>query len=291
MNEGLTGMQVSAIAANDYGLFAATLDAGVFASVNDGLSWTPVNNGLVNPEIHSITARGNELFIGTMGDGIFRSVNNGAEWIPFNNGMTIPYITSLCTVGDKVFTGTMGGLYRLDQGAGTWISVNEGLLDDVLSYAVYNDLLFIGTNGSGVFYTPDNGLSWIKCNEGFSTKTIYSLAICGANIFAGQCCGNGLWKRPLEECVGISEISDPFHVILYPVPVGEFFYVGIPGEEFDGRGHLSIFSLDGTRVKETELAGLKTSVETGGLTPGSYIVRIRMEDKTVIRKITKIDTR
>ncbi len=284
--EGLTGYQVSALCSNDYGLFAATFDGGVFFSENDGVSWNPVNNGLENPEIHAIAARGDELYAGTMGNGVYRSLDNGNSWYPINEGLASLYIKSLYTWNGRIWAGSMGGFRILEPGAMEWSDINGTLLFDVRSYAPFGDKLFIGTDGGGVFYTPDNGLNWIKCNEGFNDMTIYSMAICGPWVFAGQCCGNGLWRRPLEQCVGIESPGELRSVALYPVPFNDRFTLELPDFASSDGGKLYLYDATGRLIHSQNITGEKTVIPVANPSPGLYFLQIQTSSGNLLRKIT-----
>lgn len=284
--EGLTGYQVSALCSNDYGLFAATFDGGVFVSQNEGNSWNPVNNGLENPEIHALASRGDELYAGTMGNGVYRSVDNGNSWFPINDGLASLYIKSLYTWNGRIWAGSMGGFRILEPGAMEWSDVNGTLLYDVRSYTPYGDKLFIGTDGGGVFYTPDNGLNWIKCNEGFHDMTIYSMAVCGPWVFAGQCCGNGLWRRPVEQCVGFNSPDVLGQVALYPVPFNNRFTMELPDIQSSESIRASLYDASGHLLYSRDIAEKKTVIPVANPSPGIYFLQIQTSSGNLLRMVT-----
>ena len=75
-------------AKNGSTLYAGTSN-GVYRSINDGASWTPINSGMEFSWIYSMAAipngSGVTLFAVRL---VMRSTNNGATWTPANNGMT-----------------------------------------------------------------------------------------------------------------------------------------------------------------------------------------------------------
>ena len=57
----------------------------------------------------------------------------------------------------------------------------------------------MGTDG-GVYFTTNNGATWIAVNNGLSDSDILSLAVIGKDIFAGTN-GFGVWKCPISEII------------------------------------------------------------------------------------------
>jgi hypothetical protein len=70
--------------------------------------------------------------------------------------------------------------------------------DDIRTLLVSGTDIFAGTNGSGVFLTSNNGVSWTSINTGLTNAFVLSLVRCGATLLAGVH-GSGVWKRPLLE--------------------------------------------------------------------------------------------
>ena len=67
-----------------------------------------------------------------------------------------------------------------------WQNTNGPNGGIVYCMAVKGDTIFAGTSGGGVFISTDNGESWTAKNNGLTSSTVLSLAINGANIFAGS---------------------------------------------------------------------------------------------------------
>lgn len=70
-------------------LFAATANAGVFRSTDDGVSWQPINSGLGDHHVHSLALHPSDpaiLFAGT-DDGVYKSVDGGDSWQAINSGL------------------------------------------------------------------------------------------------------------------------------------------------------------------------------------------------------------
>jgi hypothetical protein len=79
VNNGLTNLEINALAVSGTNLFAGTGGGGVFLSTNSGVSWNSVNNGLTDQYISELLISGTRLVAGTL-NGVFLSTNNGTNW-------------------------------------------------------------------------------------------------------------------------------------------------------------------------------------------------------------------
>lgn len=66
-----------------------------------------------------------------------------------------------------------------------WAQTNGPYGGYIHCFAIEDKDIFVGTEGSGVFHSTDNGKSWSEINSGLTSKNVYSLAISGKKIFAG----------------------------------------------------------------------------------------------------------
>jgi len=153
----------------DY-LFAGGYNC-IFRSTDQGQSWKSINLGEVDGvrsigRITSFAAIGETLFAGASEESIFRSTDNGLTWtrmdlpedlttfIPNNINAFPPIgITALAAIGGNLFAGT-----KCDRQA---------------------------PFPCGIFRSTDNGKNWTWVGEGVAATTIDSLAVIGAELFAG----------------------------------------------------------------------------------------------------------
>ena len=66
-----------------------------------------------------------------------------------------------------------------------WQNTNFPYSDCINCFAVSDTNIYAGTVGGGVFFSNDNGTSWVALNNGLTNLTVASLLIHGSNIFAG----------------------------------------------------------------------------------------------------------
>ncbi|GHN02112.1 hypothetical protein WSM22_36010 [Cytophagales bacterium WSM2-2] len=95
----------------------------------------------------------------------------------------------------------------------------------------------------------------------------------------------------VENC--ISEESKPVVILgiqdeeiqIFPNPVTNSLYINFPGSE--SVKNVSIFSMTGQIVHESEISNENAFVDMNGLNPGLYLLRVKDSSKVVVRKIYK----
>lgn len=122
------------------------------------------------------------------------SISAKAQWKTYGSSTGAPIYT-LSVIDTNVFAGGYGKVYRSTDAGMNWVNVTPGLIY-LTSYRcsfVNKTGLFIGTGGSGVFFTTNNGASWSKINNNMRNSVVSSFAEVDSNIFAGTE-GDGVFK-------------------------------------------------------------------------------------------------
>jgi hypothetical protein len=234
VNTGITDTVVRALVVSGTNLVAGTADNGIFLSTDLGTNWTHVDLGLPNAWVFSIVVSGNNLFAST-GAGVFLSNNNGINWTRTDSVMQVgqlranstnPFIMLTCydccpltsdkSVGRKILNSPLEhydgnsivgteGVYTSNDSGKSW-SYLGFYCASPQALEVSDTNLFVGTFGGGVFLSTNNGANWTEVNQGLMNIDVRSLAISGATLFAGTCCG-GIWRRPLSEMIPVELTS------------------------------------------------------------------------------------
>lgn len=188
---------VQALAAASGALFAGT-DSGLFCSLDSASSWFEADSGIANKNIRALAAQGGVLYAGTWGGGVFRSKDGGAFWTVCNNGLTDTLINALLPAGCAVFAATRGGYTATGPSTGyrggVFVSSDSGafwtnaLYKDaymVTSLAFRNDTVAAATNGGGIFFSGDRGVTWLGIEAaGMPTMLVQTVAFFGKYLFA-----------------------------------------------------------------------------------------------------------
>ena len=214
---GFTRKDIRALAVTPNGtggmnLFAGTDGAGVFLSTNADTNWTAVNNGLINIYVNFLVVRpdgigGTNLFAGTNG-GVFFSTNSGTSWTAVNTMRYYNFVVNHNASGDTIlFTNAGNYVLRSTDNGANWTEVNNGLPDygyrPVTCLAVHDTIVYAGISGQGVYYSLNNGNTWLPSYGGMGNKSVYALAVCGSYLFVGVgtpfSVTGSVWRRPLSE--------------------------------------------------------------------------------------------
>ena len=168
------------------------------------LGWTQTN-GPYGGEIRALHATPEGVvFVGTEGAGIFRSTDGGDTWSPVNTGLSYDRgegfmpVNAFVHKGNSLYAGTSGGLYISTNGGDSWRRMtHDRKYSGVNGALIINNCLYISTFEDGVWYTDDNGDSWVPINDGLENLRIRELAAMGTTLFAGT--HNGAFRRRASE--------------------------------------------------------------------------------------------
>ncbi|MGQ0809725.1 MAG: hypothetical protein ACT4OO_00665 [Nitrospiraceae bacterium] len=159
-------------------MYAGT-SGGVYKTINRGGRWQKVNTGLVPPEmIKSSRALGvtsiqvdayepDTVYAATL-SGLYKSTNAAQSWTRIAE--SLPDQMMIAMVLDRTRAGVIyiagrEGLQRSEDGGVKWKTMNSGLATlNVRSLAqsqIDPNTWYLGTNGSGLYRSRDNGETWI----------------------------------------------------------------------------------------------------------------------------------
>ncbi|MBM2815337.1 MAG: C-terminal target protein [Ignavibacteria bacterium] len=165
-----------AAAANNV-LYFGTWGDGIYKSVDEGGSWTPMSNGLSNKYINCIRiSKTGILYACTNGGGLFSYDSSNKTWSALNNGINNLFVKAVA-INDTghIFVGTRGnGVYRSKNNGVTFEELNSGLMHWDINALIISKVGWViaGTKGGGIWRSTDNGSNWIRSSSGLSTKFI-----------------------------------------------------------------------------------------------------------------------
>ncbi len=190
-------------------IFAGTFcpivaNMGVYRSTDNGVSWSLA--GVNNREVRSLASFGNYIYAGTIDSGVFISTNSGVNWS--KSSLNNRNVRSLTVNGNFVFAGILNaqGVFKSTDYGNTWIqSLSNN--NDCNALDMMGSTVIAGTITNGVYVSNDNGANWVQKNEGLSHLSVFALKIYNGFVYAGTS-GGGVYKRPLSDLIGISQISE-----------------------------------------------------------------------------------
>ena len=127
-------------------------------SIDDGVTWVPMDTDKRGDEVFSMAAKDTNLFQMCEPDGIFLSNDNGASWTPKNKGIYAEYMWGVAINSKQdIFAITEYGLWGSTDNGDSWDHKPEYGEDYHPSLFIdKKDYIFIGTN-KGLFRSKDEG--------------------------------------------------------------------------------------------------------------------------------------
>jgi photosystem II stability/assembly factor-like uncharacterized protein len=165
-------------------VYAATSQAGVFKSSDNGQHWLPINQGLTRMDVLTLVldpTQSGVLYAGTR-SGLFKSTNGGATWQPSGTELAKEQVKVLLMdpKDSKIlFAGTVHGLWKSADAGVTWLPLaHQPENSNITALAIAPDSsrrIYAGT-AQGLFRSSDGGESWTRLSKGLIVPSIVMLA-------------------------------------------------------------------------------------------------------------------
>jgi tetratricopeptide (TPR) repeat protein/photosystem II stability/assembly factor-like uncharacterized protein len=176
-------------------IYAGTENAGIYKSINGGISWQPVHNGLGRAWIHSIVIDPEDprtVYAGVSTGGVYKTIDGGENWFPMNEGINDFGWEGAASLAldpkdsqHLLFTAASSELYETTDGGEKWMKILEGYPSECFLHlkfhptnpeTVFAILDFNPDETScpgGIFKSEDNGRTWQEM--GLSGTEVHNL--------------------------------------------------------------------------------------------------------------------
>ncbi len=243
----------------------------------DGTKYASVAIAQSDTLVTCFAQSGNVVFAGTRGKGVLFSTDNGKTWAKTTKMTFNDDIHTLTANNGVLYAGSYKGVSITADYGESWTERELGNVSndhEVYAILVHGTEIFGGTEGSGLFRSPDSGKTWNKM-EGLPSTVIYSLEIIGNTLFAGTY-SSGIWKYDLnsngiteQEYTGQSGVS---WFTCYPNPATNTLTIDRTSLHFPENvpAHYTLSTLIGGKVMEYYNNEPRFTVQLGGVVSGVY---------------------
>ncbi|MBS1902251.1 MAG: hypothetical protein JSS75_00930 [Bacteroidetes bacterium] len=176
---GLEELHATTLATTDAGIYAGTLQDGLFLSTDLGVTWRGSDPSIPDGHITCTRAFGDGVLVGTDVALFFRRIQDSI-W----KQCTIPAlpvtVVDLGTYRGQLVAGSYSGLFFSSDGGTTWHVANArtgvGYTNDMVGGIVIEaDTVWVGSDGGSVCRSSDGGLSWNCYRVEMVTTPIFHL--------------------------------------------------------------------------------------------------------------------
>lgn len=296
---GLNNKNVSDLAADNQRILAcAFVENGLFLSTDQGSSWNNIKGSLAYG-IYYVGMTSSRIYAGSQG--LHMTTNNGVNWTPV---FMTDNLGSLSVTESVILVGTYSnGVYRSTNYGQTWTKTLN-TTKRVNSLDQFGQYVFAGVD-TGYFVSSDGGINFVDKYQGLGLSSISSTIVHNNYVYAAN--SNyyaqpvSIWKRPLSEVIGItnisSEIPEGFSLSQnYPNPFNpstkiKFSIVSSPRGLGGDLVQLKIYDVMGREVQTLVNESLKpgtyeATFDGSNISSGIYFYKLMAGNYTATKKLT-----
>ena len=148
---------------------------GLYSTVNDGMTWTPLHDGtwplLVINDIAIDPNDSDTIYLASAGQGLYRSIDDGVSWnfqVGGTGSLSVNSVAFAPGSSSTIFTGSSSAAVWKSTNGGTSFGASSTGIGALDTYSIGSNPLderelavaFQGANNGGVYTTLDGGQSW-----------------------------------------------------------------------------------------------------------------------------------
>ena len=207
MTPGLYQVESLAFAPGDPKTLYAGTWRQAFRTRDGGETWSRIAEGMVlDASVYAwdfAPEDSKDIWVSTCG-WVYRTQDGGDKWTRFKTGFTNRRSHNVRRDRERqgvVYAGTVGGLHRSTDSGATWSRVSrETLVVTALEVDRRTNRLYVGTEGEGVFFSDDGGLTLVPGSVGLAEGRVSDLVrdpndperVLFFRAYAGQ--ESGVWE-------------------------------------------------------------------------------------------------
>jgi photosystem II stability/assembly factor-like uncharacterized protein len=207
---------VTAFTFIDTEVWAGTASAGIYKSVDSGVSWIRLNDS-ISGRVFSFSCMGDNIFAAAS-SGIVKTTNRGLSWS--NCGQLPASPLAFAVAGTTLFAATNDGVFRSTDEGSSWDYANNGIVGSNCINIAVSDSNICAAIGQGFYHSTNNGSSWNPSPGG----AVMTNAIAMIDSFLFDATDDYLYVRNVNNGSNWSEANNglPYQTYQgqqYPVPV------------------------------------------------------------------------
>ncbi len=156
---------------------------GLHKTTDGGKSWR-ITTGWEITEVLWVTPdqrNKNIVYIATV-YGIYKTTDGCTTWQQMNNGITNPAFTSSLIIDtddpNTLYCSSEDGVFISHDAAKSWkrAGLHVSKIRVIVQHPTKSNILFVGTEDNGIYYTENGGKWWKKAEAGIDNSTFYTIA-------------------------------------------------------------------------------------------------------------------
>ena len=242
----------------------------------------------------------NHLAVGTDDGRVWTSSDQGASWSLVSDKLPLAWVTSVkfdptdanalyaTYSGYRYHNAANHVFYSPDMGQ-NWIDISgnlpSGPVNDIVIDPENNQHLIVATD-FGVYHSLNSGSDWKELADGLPVVVVNHLAFHAPTrkLVAGTF-GRSMYSTTLEDISVHSTNHTKSDFKVFPNPALEQIHLKF---EITSGGIAEIRSLHGNLILSMNFYGDKLSLDLNDILPGSYILTVKAEGKSISKKFIKL---
>lgn len=268
------------------GFYTDVNDSKVWKSSNHGQSWTstPLNSSMVWQDIE-FTTDSIGYIVGWYPPSIGKTTDMGNSWNIINSSQTQSFYSVSFPSKDIGYVVGDGIIIKTIDEGNAWITLITGLPSNISLYSIYcpnnNTCYAVGDSGT-ILKTINGGADWVNQNS-VTTEKLNSIFFTDEDtgFIVGE---NGLILKTINGGTGINETNKKkAQVKIIPNPSKEAIAIEIEDNSIvnEGIATFLIYDLSGKQMLHFPIKKNKTNIETGSLSPGTYLYQLKNKSETI----------